>query len=223
MHGTPSWNRRLAPVLWSILLLGACATAGMAWRRVGVAESNLARLQAERVALEAEVAKAREGVRNVDALKSEVERLQRDTRELHTLRGQYREWQQVKADYEKLQQEHATLLQAKNAMAQSLQAAAATAAQQEPPQPREAWIGVTLDAAFEGGARIQSVVPGSPAATSGLEEADVVTAVDGQPVRSSEDLRNAVAEKTAGEAVRLDLQRGGQVRRVILRTAAFPR
>jgi S1-C subfamily serine protease len=53
------------------------------------------------------------------------------------------------------------------------------------------------------GALIRSVSEDSPAATAGLSEGDVITAIDGQPVDSPQDLVEAIAERAPGDTVAL--------------------
>jgi S1-C subfamily serine protease len=99
-----------------------------------------------------------------------------------------------------------------------------------------AWLGVSsltidgslsgLDLAARQGALVQSVEQGSPADKAGIKGGDisaqlsngtpvqlggdVVTEVDGKPVRSSDDLANAVIGKKPGEQVTLKVVRGGK-------------
>jgi hypothetical protein len=67
-----------------------------------------------------------------------------------------------------------------------------------------------------GGARIKQVIPGSPADDAGLEEGDVITAVDGQSVDSVEDVRDALADKEPGDEVTFRVRRDGQEEDVVV-------
>ncbi|WP_185984233.1 DegQ family serine endoprotease [Aureimonas mangrovi] len=58
------------------------------------------------------------------------------------------------------------------------------------------------------GAVIGNIEPGSPAEEAGLQVGDVVTAVDGHPVRSATDLRNRIGLTPAGSVVGLTIRRG---------------
>ncbi|HET9451945.1 MAG TPA: Do family serine endopeptidase [Aggregicoccus sp.] len=60
------------------------------------------------------------------------------------------------------------------------------------------------------GAIVAQVVPGSPAAKAGLRVEDIITALDGQPVKSGSALSRRVALLRPGSDVRLDLLRGGK-------------
>ena len=59
------------------------------------------------------------------------------------------------------------------------------------------------------GALVLNVEPGSAAATAGIREQDVVIAVEGKPVRSSEELVVAVDAYEPGETVTVEVVRGG--------------
>ena len=59
------------------------------------------------------------------------------------------------------------------------------------------------------GALVVNVEPGSPAEAAGIEEQDVVIAVDGTPVGSSEELQVAVDSKSPGDTVVVELVRDG--------------
>jgi Do/DeqQ family serine protease len=60
------------------------------------------------------------------------------------------------------------------------------------------------------GAVIAQVVKGSAAEKSGLKVGDVVTAINGKPVNTSAELRNAVGMLRIGKKVRLDIIRNGK-------------
>ncbi|MEI4277432.1 S1C family serine protease [Klenkia terrae] len=59
------------------------------------------------------------------------------------------------------------------------------------------------------GALVVNVEPGSPAEAAGIEEQDVIIAVDGTPVGSSEELQVAVDSKSPGDTVTVELVRDG--------------
>ncbi len=77
-------------------------------------------------------------------------------------------------------------------------------------------IGVTVaDAVASGGftttgARVESVTPGSAGDNAGLAKGDVITAVDGEPVTSSNGLVATIRKYRPGDEVTLTYQRGGQ-------------
>jgi S1-C subfamily serine protease len=87
------------------------------------------------------------------------------------------------------------------------------------------------------GAQIASVQEGSPAASAGLRagtasqdvngspyttDGDVVTALDGTPIRSAEDLSAAVGSRQPGDRVTLTIVRGGSTESVAVTLGARP-
>jgi C-terminal processing protease CtpA/Prc len=60
------------------------------------------------------------------------------------------------------------------------------------------------------GVVVADVVPGSPAEKADVQSEDVVTAADGQPIRSPADLQKLIQSKKKGETVTLRLRRAGQ-------------
>ncbi len=71
------------------------------------------------------------------------------------------------------------------------------------------------------GAAVAQVVPGSPADRAGLRQGDVIVAVDGRPVRSASELRNAVGLLRVGSKVTLEIVRQGR-RRTLRAVLAEP-
>ena len=69
------------------------------------------------------------------------------------------------------------------------------------------------------GALITEVEPGSPAATAGLRKADVVTSLNGHPVRGPAELRARLGVVPAGETVELRVQRGKETQIIKARIA----
>jgi S1-C subfamily serine protease len=85
----------------------------------------------------------------------------------------------------------------------------------EPPE-QHAWLGVTLqpltpvvaaqlDIPVDQGALITSVLTGSPAEEAGLEQGDVITAVDGDEVPDADELIGILGGKDPGDEVELDV------------------
>ncbi len=58
--------------------------------------------------------------------------------------------------------------------------------------------------------RVRSIYPDSPAEKAGLEEGDVVTAVDGRPVESREDFETFLTSSGPGRKVELTVKRKGK-------------
>lgn len=64
------------------------------------------------------------------------------------------------------------------------------------------------------GALVSQVVEGSAAEKAGIKAGDIITAVNGQPVKSAAELRNHIGLMRVGESVDLALLRDGQPKRV---------
>ncbi len=64
-----------------------------------------------------------------------------------------------------------------------------------------AFLGVSVQAAGNGGAAVAGVVPGGPAATAGLAAGDVITSVGGTSVTAPEDLTTALSGADPGDQV----------------------
>jgi serine protease Do len=60
------------------------------------------------------------------------------------------------------------------------------------------------------GALVNQVTPGGPAEKAGLKSGDVVTAIDGKPVKNADDLTMAVIGHAPGETVKLDVIRNSK-------------
>jgi S1-C subfamily serine protease len=66
----------------------------------------------------------------------------------------------------------------------------------------------------EGGVLIERVQPGSPAAAAGLQDADVLSALNGHEVRTMEDVSAILERHAPGDVVAIELRSGGQERNV---------
>jgi S1-C subfamily serine protease len=97
-----------------------------------------------------------------------------------------------------------------------------------------AWLGVSIttlreDADYrdlavgvEDGVVVRQFVSGGPAENSDLELADVITEVDGNSVKSADELKRELRLKKAGDSVTLGLMRNGKAREIEVETGAFP-
>ena len=70
-----------------------------------------------------------------------------------------------------------------------------------------------LKLAAERGALVQSVEPGSPAASAGIQADDVIVDYDGGAVQSVAQLTRMVGETPGGRTVGITIMRGGQASR----------
>jgi serine protease Do len=73
------------------------------------------------------------------------------------------------------------------------------------PDVAEAW-----GLADDKGALVQSVSPGLPADAAGIKRGDVITAIDGTPVGSSEEVVRIISSKDPGSKVKLTVFRAGK-------------
>ncbi len=62
------------------------------------------------------------------------------------------------------------------------------------------------------GAVVAQVLQGSPADKAGIKPGDIISALNGQPVRDAGSLRNSIGLLRAGEKVKLDILRDGKTR-----------
>ncbi|MGI4755791.1 MAG: trypsin-like peptidase domain-containing protein [Janthinobacterium lividum] len=61
-----------------------------------------------------------------------------------------------------------------------------------------------------GGVLVASVTPGFPADKAGIRKQDVITAIDGRPVKDGDDLVTDISPRRPGSTVRLTYLRGGK-------------
>jgi serine protease Do len=72
------------------------------------------------------------------------------------------------------------------------------------------------------GALVRKVYPGSPAASAGLQENDVIVAAAGHAVAAREDVITAIYTVQADSPIALDVRRGGRTLRLTLRAQSPP-
>jgi S1-C subfamily serine protease len=103
------------------------------------------------------------------------------------------------------------------------------------PADRRAWIGATFDSIDTPAAAVQLGLPpetrgaavialfaGSPASKAGLREGDVVVSIDGQAVRSTDEISKAVRALDPGDSVVLDVIDPSGPRRVTVTVGKRP-
>jgi Do/DeqQ family serine protease len=96
------------------------------------------------------------------------------------------------------------------------------------------WLGIRIESLADNkeltetlpdvkdGVVIRAIYPNTPAAQSDLKPADVITAVDGVPVRTTRDLQRQVLRKQIGDVVSLTVYRDGKPLKITLRTGELP-
>jgi serine protease Do len=97
-----------------------------------------------------------------------------------------------------------------------------------------AWLGIGIEALRDNleyrdivtdimdGVVIKHIQTNGPAAKSDLKPSDVITAVDGKPVASAQQLKNEIRGKRIGDTVVLDIHRAGKNIKVKVKPGAFP-
>jgi C-terminal processing protease CtpA/Prc len=206
------------------------------------AENHELRAEAnEWAALEAENQK----LRRIEVDAAELERLRKQTREIHKLRAQYQEFQQLRQQYATLEQQLEQFKAANQQLAgqqqalrtqfQSVVAAAGANRTNAPAAAASAWLGISIQTLAESpqartqnpgvtaGVVVAAVIPDTPAESSGLQVGDIVTAIDGEPVTTAAQLREAMSTKQVGQRVVVDVFRGGLVHKVGVNAAPYPR
>jgi serine protease Do len=89
----------------------------------------------------------------------------------------------------------------------------------ENPEAPSAYLGVStqtvtpavaaaLDLSVDEGALVRAVGPGTPADDAGIQEGDVITALAGDPVASTEEVGERILEFEPGQEIEIDLARG---------------
>ena len=95
------------------------------------------------------------------------------------------------------------------------------------------WLGVSattltpaiaqqIGVAFVEGVLLSDAVAGGPAARAGLRQGDVITALDGQPIKTTDDLTAALARKKVGDRVEITIRRAGQEQKLAVQLGARP-
>ncbi len=93
------------------------------------------------------------------------------------------------------------------------------------------YVGVDLDPNSAGGAQISTtpdaqgnppVRPGGPAAAAGLQAGDLITAIDGKPVSSTDQFIETVANYPPGQTITLTVKRGGATKHIKIKLGTRP-
>jgi S1-C subfamily serine protease len=87
---------------------------------------------------------------------------------------------------------------------------------------KHAYVGVELNGNSTGGAQIGQVQPNSPATQAGLQSGDLITAVNGKNITSTEGFIATVDQYSPGQKVTITVKRGGQTKNVPLTLGTRP-
>jgi putative serine protease PepD len=87
---------------------------------------------------------------------------------------------------------------------------------------KHSYVGVELNGNSSGGAQVTTIQAGSPAAQAGLQIGDVITAVNGKAISSTEQFIATVDNYSPGQAITLSAKRGGQVQQFKLTLGTRP-
>jgi len=82
-------------------------------------------------------------------------------------------------------------------------------------------LGITMSAADEGGIIVDSVVEGLPAAAAGIKEGDRIVSIDGEELGETDAIREALADKEAGDEIKVELVRDGKNQTITVKLAKF--
>jgi len=89
-------------------------------------------------------------------------------------------------------------------------------------QPVTAGIADSLGMKKAEGAMVDEPQAGSPAAKAGVQSGDVITAVNGTPVKDARELARTIGMMAPNSTVKLDIVREGQEKTVLLTLAEMP-
>jgi putative serine protease PepD len=87
---------------------------------------------------------------------------------------------------------------------------------------QHAYVGVSLSGISSGGAQISDVRPGSPGAGAGLQLNDLITAINGKPITSTDQFIATIDNYSPGQTVTLTVKRQGQTKQVQVKLGTRP-
>jgi len=89
-------------------------------------------------------------------------------------------------------------------------------------QPVTANIASSLGLKKAEGALVDEAQSGSPAAKAGIQSGDVITAVNGTPVKDARDLARTIGAMAPNASVKLDVMRNGEAKTIALTLGELP-
>ncbi len=87
---------------------------------------------------------------------------------------------------------------------------------------QHSYVGVELSSSSEGGAQVSQVSPSSPASQAGLEAKDLITAVNGTKIASTNQFIAVVFNYGPGQTVTLTVKRHGQTKQIKVKLGVRP-
>jgi putative serine protease PepD len=87
---------------------------------------------------------------------------------------------------------------------------------------QHAYVGVELSGTSVGGAQISSLQQNSPATAAGLQAGDVITAISGKTVTSTDQFIATIDNYSPGQTVTLTVKRGGQTKQIPVKLGVRP-
>ena len=89
-------------------------------------------------------------------------------------------------------------------------------------QPVTADIADSLGMSKAEGALVAEPQPNSPATNAGIKAGDVITAVNGGPIKNSRDLAQKISAMAPGTSIKLDVLRNGESKSLTLTLGTLP-
>jgi S1-C subfamily serine protease len=87
---------------------------------------------------------------------------------------------------------------------------------------KHAFVGVFLNASSTGGAQISSVQPNTPASRAGLQQGDLVTAINGKSIASTQQFIETVDTYSPGQTITVTIKRDGNTKDIHLTLGTRP-
>jgi putative serine protease PepD len=87
---------------------------------------------------------------------------------------------------------------------------------------QHAYVGIQLANGSSGPAEISSVQPSSPATAAGLEPKDIITAINGKGVSTTDQFIAVIDEYSPGQTVMLTINRSGQSKHISVKLGVRP-
>jgi putative serine protease PepD len=87
---------------------------------------------------------------------------------------------------------------------------------------KHAYVGVELSGTSAGGAQIASVQPGTPGALAGLKAGDLITAIDGKQITSTDEFIAMVDNYSPGQTVTMTIKRAGNTINIKIKLGTRP-